>query len=36
MTFPHKDKKTLRAELKIKVEREIEIEGRLSRIEKEL
>ena len=36
MTFPHKDKKTLRGELKEKVERELEINKRLSDIEKEL
>ena len=36
MTFPHKDKKTLRAELKVKVERELEIIKRLGEIEKEM
>jgi hypothetical protein len=35
MTFPHKDKKTIRTELKKKVERELEITKRLDEIERE-
>ena len=36
MTFPHKDKKTLRGEVKDKVDREIEVRKQIAELDKEL